>query len=59
MRLPEPGAPPSGIISPVTRFASSAETSRVWAAREASTRASPMILPSSKVMVLARSSLRS
>ena len=53
------GAPSSGTTSPDRRFASSAEPVMVWMARSASPRPSPMILPSSMVMVRPRSSTRS
>src|SRR5579871_2550645 len=53
-----PGAPSSGMTSPYRRFASSAERARISAARVTSNRASPMILPSSSVIVRAKSSAR-
>ena len=55
-RFPAPGAPSRGTISPAIRFASSAETINVSAARETSKRASARILPSSRVIVRAKSS---
>ena len=54
-----PGAPSSGITSPPSRFASSAESTMISRARVASMLASARILPSSRVMVRARSSARS
>ena len=53
------GAPSSGTTSPDSRLASSAEPVMVWMARSASPTPSPMILPSSIVMVRPRSSTRS
>ena len=54
-----PGAPSSGITSPERRFASSADSTMISRARVASICASARILPSSWVMVRARSSARS
>ncbi len=54
-----PGAPSTGIISPHTRLASSAETTIVSRARDTSIRPSARILPASLLIVRARSSLRS
>ena len=53
-----PGAPSSGTTSLERRFASSEESAMISTARDTSTRASPMIFPSSRVIVRARSSLR-
>ena len=58
-RLPVPGAPSSGTTSEPSRLASSAGPMIVSTARDTSTRDSARILPSSSVIVRARSSARS
>ena len=54
-----PGAPSSGIVSPVIRFASSAERAMISDARVDSPVASAKIFPSSRVITSASSSARS
>ncbi len=54
-----PGAASSGIVSPKSRFASSADQVMVWTHRSTSSRPSLMTLPSSLVIVSPRSCLRS
>ena len=56
--LVTPGAPSSGTTSLPSRFASSAEREMISVARDTSNLASPMIFPSSRVIVRARSSAR-
>ena len=56
--LVTPGAPSSGTTSLPSRFASSAERAMISVARVTSNLASPMIFPSSRVIVRARSSAR-
>ena len=55
MRCACPGAASIGTISPVSRFASSAETMNVWTARSASTFASAIGMPASAVIIAASS----
>ena len=54
-----PGEASSGIVSPYSRLASSADHDNVWMQRSTSTRASPIVLPSSCWIVRAKSSCRS
>src|ERR1700675_215121 len=53
-----PGAPSNGTVSPCKRLASSADRVKVWTDRLTSARDSARFFPSSRVMVLANSSVR-